>query len=104
MPTPITLEIKLEKTGLETYFDTMVTSDAIGEAKEQVTFWHLLEDHIQFDKEKTLFVDDTEKVLAAARRYGITHLLHIAKASSKLPPRYSEHFTSIYDFSDLLWG
>ena len=97
-----TLRIKLDKTGIEHYFDRIICSEEMGEAKENIQFWYNLEEELNFNKAQTLFADDTEKVLHSARQYGIEHLLHIAKPSSRLPVRYSAEFTSIADFGELL--
>lgn len=99
---PKALEIKLNKTNIGAEFDRIICSEEVGEAKEQVRFWHLLENHLDFNKEKTLFADDTEKVLLSAHKYGISHLIHIAKPSSRLPVKYSENFPSIITFRELL--
>lgn len=100
----ITLEIKLARTDIGKYFDVIVCSEEVGEAKEKVSFWKKLENHIHFDRETTLFADDTEKVLHSARTYGIEHLIHVAKPSSRLPVKYSREFQSISDFGELLNG
>ncbi len=99
---PIGLTIKLAKTDIAPYFDQIVTSDTVGEAKENVAFWRKLEKHIDFDKRTTFFADDTEKVLQAARSYGIRHLVHMAQASTRKRPEYSKHFHSISDFRDII--
>ncbi len=101
---PITLEIKLEKTGIGTFFDNIISSDEVGEAKEQVDFWFRLEQMLEFDKRTTLFADDTEKVLRSAQQYGIKNLIHVAKPSSRLPTKYSDDFPSIRDFSELIFN
>jgi len=98
---PITLEIKLEKAGIGSYFDTIICSDEVGEAKENVSFWTRLEDHISFDKTRTLFADDTEKVLRSARAYGIEYLIHVARPSSRIPVRFSDEFLSVVNFKEL---
>ncbi len=97
-----TLEIKLEKTGIDRFFDTIICSEEVGEAKEQVAFWHKLENMLSFDKNRCLFADDTEKVLRSADAYGIKYLIHIAKPSSMLPVKYSAEYASIKDFSELM--
>lgn len=101
---PKTLEIKLNKTRIGHYFDEIICSAEVGAAKEQPSFWRGLESMLDFSKERTLFADDTEKVLAAARDYGIGHLVHIARPSSRIPLRYSDDYLSIADFSELLPG
>lgn len=99
---PKTLEIKLAKTHIDPFFDEIVCADEIGFAKEQLEFWQGLAKLLDFDENRTLFADDTEKVLRAAHQYGIGHLLHVAKPSSKLEVRYSTEFPSVADFGELL--
>jgi len=101
---PKTLEIKLKKTRIDHYFDKIICSAEVGAAKEQPAFWRGLESLLDFSKERTLFADDTEKVLAAARDYGIGHLVHIARPSSRIPLRYCDDYLSVADFSELLPG
>jgi len=57
---------------------------------------------LQFDKNRTLLVDDTEKVLFTARDYGLGHLLFVARPSSRQRVQYSCHFPSIEYFKELL--
>lgn len=97
-----TLAIKMAKAKLSHYFDQIFTSDKIGKAKEQVEFWHRLHGIMDFNPETTLFIDDTSRVLDTARKYGMKHLLHIAKPSSKLKPVYSSDYPSIATFKELL--
>jgi len=47
-----TLEIKLEQAELAPYFQSIICSEHIGEAKEQIAFWYKLEDHLHFDNHK----------------------------------------------------
>jgi putative hydrolase of the HAD superfamily len=54
------------------------------------------------DRARTLFVDDSEKVLVAAREHGIRYLLHRSKPSTVEPPRPSDQFHSIEDFHPLI--
>ncbi|WP_136795263.1 HAD-IA family hydrolase [Desulfosediminicola ganghwensis] len=99
-----TIEIKLGKAAIGTYFDRIIPIEEIGEAKEQPPFWAELERVLGFDKDRTLMVDDNSNVLRAAKSHGVKHLVHIAKPSSKKPVRYSEEFPSIEFFKELLSG
>jgi HAD superfamily hydrolase (TIGR01509 family) len=100
---PKALEIKMEKVDLRSYFKEMVCSQDLGAAKEQLEFWVNLQEKIPFNPNRTLFVDDTEKVLHSAREFGIQHLIHIAKPSSKLEPHFSTDYQSIVDFNELVF-
>lgn len=100
---PKTLAVKLGKIQIHESFTQIICSQDVGLAKEQVEFWDGLQEIQQFDKDSTLFVDDTEKVLDSAHSYGIKHLIHIAKPSSKLPSQFSTNYPSIENFQTLLF-
>ncbi|WP_457578009.1 HAD hydrolase-like protein [Desulfomarina sp.] len=98
---PKTLEVKLDKIALRGYFQAVFSSNQVGAPKEVQQFWHNLETLLPFAKETTFFADDTENVLFSARQFGIRHLCHIARPSSRLAPAFSDNFPSIADFSRL---
>lgn len=100
---PEALQIKLERVPIATCFQDIICSQDIGLAKEQPQFWQALRDHLPYENESTLFVDDTEKVLSAAATAGLCHLVHIAKPSSKLPASPSREFPSIASFKELIF-
>jgi putative hydrolase of the HAD superfamily len=57
---------------------------------------------IHFDKEKTLFIDDTAEVLKTARDFGIKYLLLKIKANSKREDKPTNSFPILRDFKELL--
>lgn len=99
---PRTLAIKLQKSLIAPWFDRLVCAEEVGFAKEELSFWQGLEDLLAFDPQRSLFVDDTEKVLSTAEQHGIRYLVHIAQPNSRRPGRYSQHYLSIHSFKDLL--
>lgn len=99
---PQALEVKLAQVGIAKWFDRMICSQEVGAAKEQTLFWEKLQHLLPYDRNSTLFADDTEKVLISAKEYGLHHLIHIAKPSSRLPIRFSACFPSIVDFRQLI--
>ncbi len=50
----------------------------------------------------TLFIDDSEPVLDAAREYGIAHLLCISQPDSRRGHREQLRFPALADFDDIL--
>lgn len=98
-----TLEIKLRKSDLGPWFSKIVCSEEVGEAKENPVFWQRLEKILDFDKERTLLADDTQKVLRSAQNYGIRHLIHVARPSSRLQVQFSKEFPSITYFKELIF-
>ncbi|OOY41342.1 hypothetical protein BOV91_11975, partial [Solemya velum gill symbiont] len=63
--------------------------------------WESLQKHLPFERERTLFIDDSEAVLRSAREYGIGHLVAISQPDSQLPGQALEDFISISNFSEL---
>ena len=99
---PKTLEIKLEKIDIAEHFTAIFCAKEVGTAKEQPEFWSMLKELIPFNRTRTLFADDTEKVLYSARGYGLRHLVHIAQPSSQRPATFSRDFYSILNFQELM--
>ncbi len=99
---PRTVQIKLEQTLLLPYFDTILTSKEIGMPKEEVGFWRDAEKVLQFDRARSILVDDNENVLLAAHTYGIKHLLHKNGASSHYAEESSDIFPPLKNFIDLI--
>ena len=97
------LDIKLKKTKLGGYFNAAVTSFEIGYPKEMLEFWERVERKLGFEKEKTLFIDDTVAVLKTAAQYGIKYILHKTYASSKAEKGISKKFPAIEDFRELMF-
>lgn len=100
---PKSLEVKMEQVQLQSWFKQVVCSTEIGFAKEQPEFWPRLQHLLGYDKERTLFADDTENVLHSAATFGIRHLIHIARPSSRLPVRFSTQYQSIINFQELIF-
>jgi HAD superfamily hydrolase (TIGR01509 family) len=98
------LDLKMRKTGLESYFDALHTSHDIGKAKETSGFWAELREHEPFDPNSTLLVDDSLPVLRSARDYGIANLLAVRFPDTRMPEKDPEEFQAIHSFKDLMGG
>jgi len=96
------LALKMERTQLAGHFDAIICAHDLGFPKEQQAFWGRLQQVEPFDRERTLFVDDSLSVLASARRYGIRWLLAILNPDTKGPLRKVEDFPAIHDFSEVM--
>jgi putative hydrolase of the HAD superfamily len=99
-----TLALKLEKTRLAGFFNQVISSHQLGLPKEHPEFWNRLQNLHPFDRERTLFVDDSLSVLASAREYGIQWLLAMLKPDSKGPSREIGDYSAIHDFSEIMTG
>ncbi|MEQ1484176.1 GMP/IMP nucleotidase [Methyloglobulus sp.] len=98
------LELKMKKTGLQPFFDGLVSSHDFGLPKEHADFWHRLQRQHPFEKQTTLLIDDSFSVLNSARQYGIAHLVSVSRPDSGLPKREIEDFPAIEDFRELMQG
>ncbi|CCE25615.1 GMP/IMP nucleotidase [Methylotuvimicrobium alcaliphilum] len=98
------LDLKMEKTCLQPFFDAIICSHDFGFPKEQPGFWRLLENHQSFDKQRTLLVDDSLAVLNSARQYGINYLISVSKPDSTRSKRLIDEFPAIEDFRELMLG
>ncbi|MBN2653885.1 MAG: HAD-IA family hydrolase [Nitrospirae bacterium] len=95
------LEIKLRETSIGEYFDKCITSFEMGHPKEQQEFWHKAQTLINFEKERTMFIDDTVNVLRAAKQYGIKNLFLKNRPNSKREPLVHSEFQTVDDFNEL---
>ena len=96
------IDIKFQYTDLEDHVDDVVTSHDFRVPKEDVAFWRELQRHKPFDPDRTVFIDDNEAVLAAARESGLKHLVSIAAPDSQKQAREQSDFPLLKDFSDVL--
>jgi putative hydrolase of the HAD superfamily len=90
-----TFAVKAEHTGIDRLVDSVVCSHDFAAPKESAAFWRALARHEPFDGERTLLVEDSLTVLAAARAYGVRHTIAIRCPDSQLPPRAIADFAAI---------
>lgn len=98
------LDLKMEKTCLQAFFDAIISSHDFGLAKEQSGFWQILQERHVFEKSRCLLVDDSLSVLRSARAFGIAHLVSISQPDSRAPKRDITEFPAIVDFRALMPG
>ena len=96
--------VKSAKTGLNRHVDRIVDAFEVGYLKMRPEYWPACQELVGFNPTKSLYVDDDESCLGAARQFGISGIVHSAKSSSQLPPVYSSRFTSIEQLSQLVNG
>ncbi|TLU64689.1 GMP/IMP nucleotidase [Thalassotalea litorea] len=99
---PAALQLKIERTGLDTYFDQLISTHQFGVTKESQLLWQRLQQHLQFDISTTLFVDDSLPILQSAQTFGIANLLAIANPDSKLPSNDISEFISIEHYQEVI--
>ena len=64
------------------WFDRIFSSHEFGEPKESRLFWQRLNETEPFSLHRTVFIDDSEAVLASAQRFGIKHLITLRQPDS----------------------
>ncbi|MCU4674363.1 GMP/IMP nucleotidase [Catenovulum sp. 2E275] len=99
---PKGLKLKLNKTQLTHYFDQVYSTHEFGFSKESQKLWQALIEKERFDKNRTLFVDDSLDILHSAKQFGIKHLIAIANPDSQQPSRNITEFYSIEDYWALI--
>lgn len=99
---PEALRLKLAKTGIDRYFHHIISSHELGLPKENLGFWQRLQQHYPFEPAHSLFIDDSEPVLATAQQFGIGQLLTIQQPDSQQPHRTNLQFPAIGHFTDIL--
>lgn len=95
------LSLKMERTRLERFFDSVVCAHDYGVPKEEDAFWRELETKESLDLARCLLVDDSPRVLQQAVVSGVGQAVSIRQPDSKRPPRDIEGFASIDHWSEL---
>ena len=99
---PKSLDLKMRETGIDAYFDALISSHQVGLPKEHPDFWQGLQGVEPFDKSQTLFVDDSLPVLNSARAYGIAQLLAVCNPDSRQPHKDCGDFPAISSFEQVM--
>ena len=106
---PATLAIKNEGVALKNagvalsgYFDACYSTHPFDFPKEQAGFWPRLAAEERFQRERTLFVDDSLRVLDAARDFGIGWLRAVRCPDSGLPPQATGEYVAVDGVGELM--
>jgi 5'-nucleotidase len=97
-----TFAVKAEQTGIDALVDGVVCSHDLAAPKESVAFWQELERREPFDRTRTLLIEDSLAVLAAARAYGLAHTVAIRRPDSRLPARTIADYAAVDGVADLV--
>jgi HAD superfamily hydrolase (TIGR01509 family) len=100
---PKALELKLLKADFSDYFEVMSSSHDIGFAKESNQYWEKFTLQYHVNPKASLFIDDSLSVLKSAEKFGIAHNLGIAKPDLQKNEINCAPFTSIQNFSQLMF-
>lgn len=96
------LNLKLDRTGIGQYFDRIICSHDFAAPKESQAFWEKLRAQEPFEPARSVMVDDSISVLAAAHAYGIGQVLSILQPDSQRPAREALEFPALHSFADIM--
>jgi HAD superfamily hydrolase (TIGR01509 family) len=99
---PAILEIKHQHTQLRRFFDSVHSSHDFGAPKEDARFWTAVRVREGFDPARCLFVDDSSRVLRAARGAGIRWVYAVRHSDSTRGKRQHDEFPAVDAVNDLL--
>ena len=97
-----TLDLKMKRTRIGSYFDGTVSAHQVGLPKEDKRFWEALQRFIPYTASRTLLGEDSETNLTTASLYGIRYLIYVSRFSSTIQPSPSQNFATVEYFSTLI--
>ncbi len=99
---PVSLWLKMDKTGLHGHFDKIIHAHDLGLAKEHNGFWEKLQSIETYQADKTLLIDDNIEVLDSASSYGIKYCLGIHKPDSQGEAVETEQYLTLKSFKEIM--
>ena len=97
-----TINIKLTKTKLWSYFDDVISSHDYGYPKEDINFWINLEKNLLFEKTKSVLIDDNIDSLKRASEFGIKDIIGVTKPDSTRANLIINDFPTVSNISELI--
>ncbi|WP_428241227.1 GMP/IMP nucleotidase [Gynuella sp.] len=99
---PDNLHLKHQVTGLLDYVDMAISAHQVKYPKENPLFWPALSQHLPFDPNRTLLIDDNESVLSTAVAAGIAQVLCISQPDTTQQSRIIPDFPAITCFHEII--
>lgn len=98
---PDSIALKDTQTDLSQWVDLVLHAHAAGAPKESPQYWSWLHEKTDFIAEQTLFIDDNDHILDAAKAAGIQHCIGVKTPNSNAPEKASrypafDHFQELY--------
>jgi 5'-nucleotidase len=97
-----TVDIKLHKTRIGSWFDGIITAHQVGLPKEDPGFWDALQRFVSYNPSRTMLGEDSETNLGTAKNYGIGYLIFISRSSSAIASKKSDSYISVDYFTQLV--
>lgn len=99
---PQSLDLKLEVTAIDQWLHMVISSHELQHPKEAQEFWQLLHQREPFEPARTLFIDDTVRILDSARAFGVGHLLCLQQPDSQREKRLINDYPAIHHFDEIM--
>lgn len=99
---PATLAIKNQHVDLRQYLDFCYSTHPFGVPKEHPDFWARFHAAEPFDRDRTLFIDDSVPVLQAAANFGIRELRAVRHPDSGRGAKATGDFIAIDGVAQLI--
>ena len=99
---PHSLSVKIEHTGLDRYLDLLLSTHTYGYPKEHQQLWQRVQAQVGFNPERTLFIDDSEPILDAAKTFGIRYCLGVSNPDSGQQDKSFVRHPAMKDYLTLL--
>ena len=99
---PVSLWLKMDKTGLHAHFDKIIHAHELGLAKEQPGFWAKLQQLEPYKPANTLLIDDNIEVLDSASEYGIRYCCAIHLPDSQGAAVENTRYPALKSFREIM--
>ncbi|EKN3345808.1 GMP/IMP nucleotidase [Yersinia ruckeri] len=99
---PHSLHTKIAHTGLDQHLDLLLSTHTFGYPKEDQRLWQAVAQQTGFNPARTLFVDDSEAILDAAKAFGIRYCLGVKNPDSSCAEKTFQSHPAIGDYRKLL--
>lgn len=99
---PHNLAVKLKYTGLESHLDLLLSTHTFGYPKEDKRLWQAVVEHTGLDINRTLFIDDSEVILDAAKSFGIRYCLGVLNPDSHREEQVFRRHPAVRDYHYLI--
>ena len=96
------LELKIEKTGINGHFDRVISSHDLKLAKENPGFWEGLGHMEPFHPDHAMLIDDSLSVLRNAQAFGLAEVIAVRWPDTKQAERSVDEFQSVRGVGELL--
>ena len=98
---PESIQIKNEISALSSHVNHITSSHQYECPKETPEFWERLQIEHQFDKAKTIFIDDNAPILDSSKNYGLAYNLIVAKPDSRKPLKPNLSYPSFDHYEEI---